>query len=388
MKLKNKIILSVVLTLITVLIAYIPVLILGLMFMELGIAIGAVVTGYIIISINLRIFNKLSLKKHAIITLLIVLIPSLYLAYTISRQYQFQQVAKVSDKVDLNLYQPHTENNKIVKLSQPSTLKLTDNLPMIDGATALYPAYSAFVEATYPADNYNHYTSIVQCNKTSGAFDRLVSGETDIIFIAKPSSEQSLAANKKGVKLILKPIGYEAFVFFVNSKNPVSNLSVDQIKSIYSGKITNWNKLGGNNKSIKAFQRVEGSGSQTALQDIMKDAKLMKPVSEDVVADMGGIITVTADYRNFEDAIGFSFLYFTTEMFRNNQIKLLSIDGIEPNKANIMSKTYPFISEIYAVTTDKALNTPRKNNIESFLNWVTSPQGQSLLEETGYVGIL
>lgn len=77
-------------------------------------------------------------------------------------------------------------------------------------------------------------------------------------------------AENSGVELEFTPIGKEAFVFFVNSKNPFENITVDQIKDIYSGRTSKWSQLGvpGLGK-IKAYQRNEGSGSQSALIRLM-----------------------------------------------------------------------------------------------------------------------
>lgn len=72
--------------------------------------------------------------------------------------------------------------------------------------------------------------------------------------------------------LKLTPIGREAFVFFVNKRNPVDSLTVEQIKDIYSGTVTNWKEVGGKKASIRAFQREENSGSQTKLQKSWRTA--------------------------------------------------------------------------------------------------------------------
>ncbi|WP_279401693.1 substrate-binding domain-containing protein [Piscibacillus salipiscarius] len=66
--------------------------------------------------------------------------------------------------------------------------------------------------------------------------------------------------------LNMTPIGREAFVFFVHADNPVDSLKVEEIQGIYSGNITNWKEVGGEDVEIRAFQRPEGSGSQTMLK--------------------------------------------------------------------------------------------------------------------------
>jgi phosphate transport system substrate-binding protein len=343
----------------------------------------AIVTVGLIILIIFLIFNLLRKKVFKIIFISYFAACLLCFAgYSINSAY-YNSIPTVNEQgVDLRDYTPFTEGTKAVSLDEPSKLKLQSDLPKLDGATALYPLYSAFVQAVYPKDNYNVYNSNVICTTTPDAYKNLIEGQVDVIFVARPSKEQIAAAESKGLEFKLTPIGYEAFVFFVNSKNEVEGLSTSQIQDIYSGKITNWQDAGGKNEKIRAFQRPENSGSQTMLQKIMEGKNLMTPPKEDVVAGMGGIIEQTSSYRNYKNAIGYSFLFFATEMIHNNQIRLLKIDGVYPDKNTIKSKEYPFTTELYAVTT----NT-KNPNVDSFIKWILSPQGQSLVERTGYIPV-
>ncbi|MDF1508472.1 substrate-binding domain-containing protein [Robertmurraya sp. DFI.2.37] len=285
--------------------------------------------------------------------------------------------------VDLTEYTPFVEGSKLVSLEEPSTLKIADDLPKLDGATALYPVYSAFAQAVYPKKDYSLHDSEVVSSQTSGAFDRLLKGDVDLIFIAQPSEKQMRNAEELGIELNLTPIGREAFVFFVHSKNPINELTMEQIQAIYSGKITNWRQLGGKNEEIRAFQRPEGSGSQSALINVMGDVPLMEPPSEDIVSAMGGIITETTNYQNRTNAIGFSFRHFSQNMVENGKIKYIAINGMTPSKENIQNDSYPIVAPLYAVTTSGNTNP----HVEGFINWMLSEQGQYIVEQTGYVPV-
>ncbi len=344
--------------------------------------VAAVTAGFIFLAIFLifGLLRKKSFKMLVISYFSICLVTLAY--YNISSAYK-NSIPTLNDQgVDLWEYAPFAEGTKAVPLEEQSTLKLQDELPKLDGATALYPLYSAFVQAVYPKGDYPPYEGPVICTTTPDAYKNLMEGMVDIIFTARPSKDQIAEAKSKGLEFKLTPIGYEAFVFFVNSKNEVKGLTTDQIQDIYSGKITNWQEVGGKNQSIKAFQRPDNSGSQTMLQKIMEGKTLMTPPKEDVVAGMGGIIEKTSNYRNYKNAIGYSFLFFTTEMIGNNEIHLLKIDGVYPDKNTIKDKTYPYTTELYAVTTNS-----KNPNIDRFLEWILSPQGQSLVEKTGYIPI-
>ncbi|MDF2672278.1 MAG: rane protein [Clostridiales bacterium] len=344
----------------------------------------AIVTVGLIILIIFMIFNLLRKKVFKIIFISFFATCLLAFAgYSINSAYR-NSIPTVNDQgVDLREYAPFIEGTKAVSLDEPSTLKIQRDLPKLDGATALYPLYSAFVQAVYPKGDYNVYNSNVICTTTPDAYRSLMEGQVDVIFVARPSKDQLAEAKSKGLELKLTPIGYEAFVFFVNSKNKVDGLSTKQIQDIYSGELTNWQDAGGKKEKIRAFQRPDNSGSQTMLQKIMEGKNLMTPPKEDVVAGMGGIIERTSSYRNYKNAIGYSFLFFATEMIHNNQINLLKIDGVYPDKNTIKSKEYPFTAELYAVTT----NT-KNPNVDSFIEWILSPQGQSLVEKTGYIPVI
>lgn len=289
-----------------------------------------------------------------------------------------------------NDYRPFTSSFKGVKLD--SSLKLENELPRLDGATALYPIYASFVqnvysEAEYPFWQYdleNEEDSLVVCSKTPNAYKRLIEGKTDIIFVAEPSDNQLKAAKEAGVEFEMTPIGKESFVFFVNSKNPVESLSIEQIQKIYTGEITNWEQLGGKKQKIKAFQRPEGSGSQTALQRLMNGLELMSPLEEDVVMGMGGIIHQIADYKNYENAIGYSFRFYSTELVSENQIKHLAINGVKPTKDAILNGEYPITNNFYAIT----LKGHQNPNIDILLEWITSEEGQKIIDEVGYVSLM
>jgi phosphate transport system substrate-binding protein len=289
--------------------------------------------------------------------------------------------------VDLNLYTAFGENTRAVVLGELSTLRLETDLPLLDGATALYPVYSAFAQAVYPRKSYSltgraHYnpSNEVVCSNTIYAYGRLIDKTADIIFVAPPSKDQLNAAEEAGVNFRYTPIGKEAFVFFVNARNPVEDLTIEQLRAIYSGKIKNWREVGGKNEAIRPFQRNRDSGSQTAFVHFMEGETIMKPPTEDVVGGMGGIVSQAANYANYGNSIGFSFRFYVNEMVKNKEVKILKINGVYPDLETIKNGTYPMASSFFAIT----LTDNEKPNVVKFLDWMVSEQGQYLVEKTGY----
>ena len=289
---------------------------------------------------------------------------------------------------DLYPYDVNNPDNILPKLKTASTftIKNPSEMPILDGAEAAFPVYSAFANAAYENIEkvYQEYGEVVTFTNTIYAYERLITGDVDIYFGAEPSKQQQQMAKEAGKELVMTPIGKEAFVFFVNPYNKIDSLAVSEIKDIYSGKIKNWSKFGGKNEKIIAFQRPENSGSQTLLEKIMGDTPIMKPLKEDVPEGMGGIIEQVADYRNYDNSIGFSFRFFATGMKANTDIKLLAINGIEPTPENIASGKYPFTASLYAITVK---DNKKMRTIQPFLKWMQGPQGQELVEEIGYIKV-
>ncbi|MDT8858660.1 substrate-binding domain-containing protein [Alkalihalobacillus sp. MEB130] len=302
--------------------------------------------------------------------------------YEIRERYE-RSIVTMSDQ-DYNLYgyQPFHVDTNVAVLHEPSQLKLEGDLPILDGATALYPVYSAFARAAYPEKEYDVHQSEVMSNQTGEAYQNLFRGDVDIIFVAAPSKRQLEQADQLGIELELTPIGREAFVFFVNEKNTVTSLTLEEVQGIYSGAITNWSDVGGENESIRAFQRPADSGSQTALEKLMGDVPITDPPTENVVSGMGGVFEEVSSYKNYKNALGYTFRFFATEMVQNGDIRYLEIEGVYPDKETIRNDTYPLASEFYAITAGS--NNP---NVERLLQWILSEQGQSLVEKTGYVPV-
>ncbi len=291
----------------------------------------------------------------------------------------------VTPNIDVHEYLPFDENSKIVK-TDSTTLDFSeipkDQLPVIDGATAAFPVYSAFVHAVYP-DTTELYDGVFEYNNTVGGYYQLAEKETDIFIGAAPSEEQIEYAEECNTTFEYTQIGSEAFVFFVHKDNPIDSLTVEQIKGIYSGEITNWSEVGGSDEKIVPFQRNEGSGSQSMLIRFMGDTPIMPADTETRADGMGGIIEEVVDYKNKSTSIGFSFRYYLEGIIKNPDLKMLAINGVAPTAENIKNSSYPIIAPVYAVTYEGNSN----ENVQKLIDWMLSDEGQQIINESGYVGI-
>lgn len=314
------------------------------------------------------------LTKQIIIILSVVLIFvcfDLIIYNVITKRYiNDTSEGMIAKSIELDKFLPFEENSEIIKIEADK--KITGELPVIDGAAALYPVFSAFVHSLYSkedvifdgtnfaSESKLHYTN------TRGAYKAIVDKEADIVFCVSPSKEQLEYAKQNNVELEFIPIGYEAFVFIVNKQNPIESLTQEQIRKIYSGEVIKWSSVGGDNTFIDALQRNEGSGSQSAMQNFMGNTKMKRnPI---------GILG---------RSIGFSFRYYVEGIVENGKVKMIAVDNIYPSKENIRNKQYPIVTEFYAVVRK---NDPNPN-IKLFIDFVLSEKGQRIIEESGYVSI-
>jgi phosphate transport system substrate-binding protein len=285
----------------------------------------------------------------------------------------------VSEEVDLSVYRPFSPENLLVKISPDSAFKFAaPDAPRLDGATAAYPVYAAAAQYLYSPEAAAEH---IKMSNTPRAYERLIAGEVDVIFVAQPSQAQKKAAAEKNIQLTLTPIGREAFVFLVSEKNLLRSLTVQQIRDIYAGRIKRWDEVGGGSDAIMAFQRPPNSGSQTVmLAKVMQGEKMREPLQEEKARGMGGAVKRVAAYRNAAQSIGYSFRYYATKMQNSAGIRLLAVGGIEPSLENIRNGTYPFTVDVFMVTAGKP-----KPSTRQLMDWVLSAPGQRLIQDTGYV---
>ncbi len=283
--------------------------------------------------------------------------------------------------IDVKEFLPFNEESDLARIDTDFTLD--GELPVLDGAAALVPVYASVINALYPESSVTYLggefsddnlygenfapDSKMQYKNTVRGYTAIVDGDTDILFCAAPSEEQKKYAEEKGVELEYVPVGLEAFVFFVNKNNPVDGLTAQQIRDIYGGTYKNWKDVGGVNRVINPVARIEGSGSQSAMNAFMGDRKI---ALKSPLAITGG-------------SIGFSFRYYMDGIVENSQVKMLSLNGVYPSAENIRNGTYPVIVKFYAIYRKDNQN----ENIKKLIDWILSDEGQTLIEESGYVRI-
>ena len=266
---------------------------------------------------------------------------------------------------------------------QEETLFTLENYPKVDASLAIHPLVDSIASDFLGVDESEldfEYTK----TRTSEVYRNLIDGKVDVIFAAEISKEDEEYARQKGVELKIIPATSSAFVFIVNTENPVENLTFEQIQKIYTGEITNWAEVGGESGDIIAYQRPTGSGSQTAMLSlVMKDKQIMTPPLTQIEQEMGGLIDAIAEYDNSKYALGYSYFYYVNTMYKKDTIKMISVDGVMPTIETIKNGTYPIYTNAFIVTRANEEN----ENVDKWVEAMLSERGSKIIEDAGYVPV-
>ena len=259
-----------------------------------------------------------------------------------------------------------------------------DNFPKIDGSTSLVPLGEA-IASVLLGEPREAVSDLISFNRTTQSYRNLMRGECDIIIAAEPSTSvvEEMKANAFDYKMT--PIAMDALIFVVNEANPVNNLTTEQIQKIYSGEITNWKDVGGNDEPILAFQRNADAGSQTLMQKlVMGDIPFMEAPSDIIVGSMGELMESVKNYDNSANAIGYSVYYYANDMRMAEGLKIITVDGVDPNAETIAAGEYPHLNPYYCtIPADIASDSPAHILYE----WLQSEDGKYLLSLEGYVPV-
>jgi phosphate transport system substrate-binding protein len=238
------------------------------------------------------------------------------------------------------------------------------------------------IRTELPEQYKDFFWQQVKSSQTHGAFMNLIDGNADIILTHRTiSPDEKLHADSVEVTLIETPIALDAFVFVVNKKNPVKSLTVNQVQKIYTGEITNWSQVGGNNAIIKVFTRPRNSGSEEVLRELVMDGLEPADFPESAI---GGMSQVFGEILNNVDGICYTFNNYKDLQARvpDSEVPKIAINGIFPDKNTVRNRLYPFISEVHvAIRSD----LDHKTMAYKLYEWMQSESAKSTITECGFI---
>lgn len=186
------------------------------------------------------------------------------------------------------------------------------------------------------------------------------------------ASSRELAKGEKGLKEI--PIAYDGIAIIVNKENPLDNIHLEEIRQIFEAKITDWRAFDLKPHSIHVITREEGSGTRNAFEELVmgKHAEI-SPVA--LVQDSNG--SVREIVANDPHAIGYISMGLV-----DPRVKALAVDGVPPIRQTVKNGKYKLVRRFLLVAKDL-----KPGPCLSFVNYILSAEGQSLLEAEGLVGV-
>jgi phosphate transport system substrate-binding protein len=218
---------------------------------------------------------------------------------------------------------------------------------------------------------------------TDKAYVNLIERRTDLILVARePSPDEQELARRETVELDVQPIALDAFVFLLNSQNAVGDLTLAQIRDIYSGRIKNWREVGGSYAEIHPYQRTRNSGSQELMRSlVMNERKMIK------ATDMLTGTVMASPFLAIDDdvqGIGYSVYFYQEFMSPPAAVKACAVEGVLPSSENIRSRKYPLVTEVYVVVRRDL--SPDHAAVR-LRDWLLKPTGQQVVADSGYVPI-
>ncbi len=217
--------------------------------------------------------------------------------------------------------------------------------------------------------------------KTHEAIVNVIEGRRKLSFSTRmPSRDELDLAEKNGVELLCTPFTQDAFVFLVNRYNPVENLTVEQIRDIYAGKLDDWNEAGGFGK-IVALGRNRNSGSEELLREIvMKDVPVRDDLLDMIITSMQGVFDQLAASSG---AIGYTVWYYERTMVDSSASRVIKVNGVQPTAETVASGEYPFAYQTVLIRQKPKADEDERT--ETFVRWMLGKEGQNFVLKCGYV---
>lgn len=207
---------------------------------------------------------------------------------------------------------------------------------------------------------------------TGGGIKALIQGKVEICAASRVinPTETRIIARKYRRLGVYSIIARDALSIYINPKNPIRNLTIKQLKQIFSGEISNWQEVGGENHSIHVLIRPPSSGTYFYFQEYILEF-------ESYVSNARTIDSTEAIIREIMKnpyAIGYGGMAFGSPEYH------IQVNGINPSIENVRYDLYPLSRYLYLYTIKKPVGLAKE-----FIDWTMSPEGQRMVEQAGFL---
>ncbi len=261
------------------------------------------------------------------------------------------------------------------------TTQAAEKLTM-DGSTTVGPVAKAFAEY-YMSLNPDVNVTVSESGSGNGA-KSLVNNVCDIANMSRFMKDAEFAAAvENGVMPVAHVVAMDGLPILVHPSNPVSALTVEQVRKIYMGEISNWNQVGGANKQIVVISRDTNSGTyetfhKLVMTHVVGDDKVKEKI-KDGAEYVGSNGAVRQRVQSTANAIGFAGLGFV-----DKSVKALKIDDVYPTLGTVSAGTYPVSRPLFMFTN----GYPKLgSHVYRFVTLHLSEKGQEIIEDIGFVPV-
>lgn len=240
------------------------------------------------------------------------------------------------------------------------------------GSTTVLPIAQAAAEAfmaKYPSVNIS-----IRGGGSGVGIAALLSNSADIANSSRPMKAKEITQAKgKGINPVPYFVANDGIAIIVNNANGVRGISLKQLKSIYTGKLTNWSQLGGKNLPIVVISRDVSSGTFEVFNEkALQGSKVID--SAQMLASNNAVASSVGDTPG---AIGYIGLGYMTD-----KVHALTIDNVLPTEKTVKDMSYKLSRKLYMYTNGKA-----KGNAATFISFIQSAEGQKIVKDNGFISL-
>lgn len=239
----------------------------------------------------------------------------------------------------------------------------------IQGSTTVSP-YMLKVQETYEKD-HNVRLQITSNGSGTGA-SAAINGTADLAMLSR-----DLKSSEKDSGLVQTVIGLDGIMAVVNKDAGVTNLTTLQLAKVFSGEITNWSEVGGNDKKINVVSREEGSGTRDGFEEALKKADSSYVLASNAIFQTS-TNAVISTVNNTTGSIGYISIGYAPSVGSNSVI--LSLDGVAATEENVLNGTYSIQRNLVLATKGEATGATA-----DLISWILGTDGQKLLTECGFI---
>ncbi len=186
-------------------------------------------------------------------------------------------------------------------------------------------------------------------------------------------ASRALKSEETGIKPVV--IAIDGIAVVVNKDNAAADLTTEQVKEIFSGKIKNWKDVGGSDSNIVVVNREDGSGTRDAFKELVLGEDEF--VAEAIIQNSTGAVREAVS----QDVNAIGYISFGG---LNDSVKPLNINGVEPTEENIKAHSYPISRPFNFLVNESSDPTAIA---QAFIDYVLSPEGQAVVADHGYVTV-